>query len=80
VEEGATVNATISMTPTGDAPPARRIEEHDDEATLDVTGSPVSEGDHGAAVENAGSESDAYSDEHAAETSGISSGSDSVEG
>jgi len=80
VEEGATVNATISMTPSGDAPPARRMEEHDDEATLDVTGSPVSEGDHGAADENAGSESDAYSDERAAETSGVSSGSDSVEG
>ena len=33
VDEGATMNATISMTPAGDAPPARRMEEHDDEAT-----------------------------------------------
>jgi cytoskeletal protein CcmA (bactofilin family) len=82
VDEGATVNATITMTPTGDAPPARRMEERDDEATLDVTGSPVSgEGDHGAyGDENAGSESDAYSDERTAETSAVSSGSDSEEG
>lgn len=80
VDEGATMNATISMTPGGDAPPARRMEEHDDEATVDVTGSPVGEGDHGATDGNAGSESDAYSDERAAETSGVSSGSDSEEG
>ena len=81
VDEGATVNATITMTPTGDAPPARRMEERD-EATVDVTGSPVSgDGDHGAyGEENAGSESDAYSDERAAETSAVSSGSDSEEG
>jgi cytoskeletal protein CcmA (bactofilin family) len=81
VDEGATVNATITMSPTGDAPPARRMEEHDD-ATIDVTGSPVSgEGDHGAHGEgHEGSESDAYSDERAAETSGVSSGSDSEEG
>ena len=47
------------------------MEEHDDEATVDVTGSPVSaEGDHGAYGEaSAGSEADAYSDERAAETS-----------
>jgi cytoskeletal protein CcmA (bactofilin family) len=80
VDEGATVNATISMAADGDAPPARRMEEHDDEASVDVTGSAVSEGDHGAADENAGSESNAYSDERAAETSGVSSGSDSEEG
>ena len=80
VDEGATVNASISMTPGGDAPPARRMEEHDDEATVDVTGSPVSDGDHGATDEHAGSEFDAYSDERAAETSGVSSGSDSEEG
>jgi cytoskeletal protein CcmA (bactofilin family) len=80
VDEGANLNATISMTPGGDAPPARRMEGHADEDTVDVTGSPVSEGDHGAADANAGSESDAYSDERAAETSGVSSGSDSEEG
>jgi cytoskeletal protein CcmA (bactofilin family) len=80
VDDGATMNATISMTPGGDAPPARRMEEHDDEATVDVTGSPVGEGDHGATDGNAGSYTDAYSDEHAAETSGVSSGSDSEEG
>ncbi len=80
VEEGATLNATISMTPGGDAPPARRMEEHDDEGTVDVTGSPVGDGDHGATDEHAGSESHAYSDERAAETSGVSSGSDSEEG
>jgi cytoskeletal protein CcmA (bactofilin family) len=82
VDEGATVNATITMTPSGDAPPARRMEERDDETTIDVTGSPVSgEGDHGAyGEENAGSESDAYSDERTAEASAVSSGSDSEEG
>jgi cytoskeletal protein CcmA (bactofilin family) len=81
VDEGATLNATISMAPRGDAPPARRMEEHDDEATLDVTGSPVNDGDHGAfSGDKAGSEFDAYSDERAAETSGVSSGLDSEEG
>jgi cytoskeletal protein CcmA (bactofilin family) len=82
VDEGATVNASITMSPSGDAPPARRMEEHHDEASVDVTGSPVSgEGEHGAyGEENAGSESDAYSDERTAETSGVSSGSDSEVG
>jgi hypothetical protein len=57
------------------------MEEHDDEATLDVTGSPVNDGDHGAfSGDKAGSEFDAYSDERAAETSGVSSGLDSEEG
>ena len=70
------------MSPTGDAPPARRMEEHDDETVVDVTGSPVGgEGEHGAyGEENAGSESDAHSDERTAETSGVSSGADSEEG
>ena len=45
-----------------------------------MTGSPVGEGDHGATDGNAGSESDAYSDERTAETSGVSSGADSEEG
>ena len=81
VDDGATLNATITMTPTGDAPPARRMEEHEDEASVDVTGSPVGEGERGAyGEENAGSESDAYSDERTAETSAVSSGSDSEEG
>ena len=81
VDEGATVNATIAMTPSGDAPPARRMEEHDDEATLDVTGSPVSDADHRAyGDENASSDSNASSDERTAETSAVSSGSDSEEG
>jgi len=82
VDEGATVNATITMSPTGDAPPARRMEEHDEEGTVDVTGSPVSaEGGHGGYGEaSAGSEADAYSDERAVEASAVSSGSDSEEG
>jgi cytoskeletal protein CcmA (bactofilin family) len=81
VDEGAVINATITMTPTGDAPPARRIEEHD-ETSVDVTGSAISgEGDHEAyGAENAGSEFDAYSEERTAETSGVSSGADSEEG
>jgi cytoskeletal protein CcmA (bactofilin family) len=82
VDEGATLNATITMTPSGDAPPARPIDEHDDEASGDVSGSQVDgESDPGAyGVENAGSESDASSDERTAETSGVSSGADSEEG
>jgi cytoskeletal protein CcmA (bactofilin family) len=77
VDEGATLNATITMTPSGDAPPARRTDEHDGEASIDVTGSPVGEA---YGEEDAGSESDAYSDERPAETSAVSSGSDSEEG
>jgi cytoskeletal protein CcmA (bactofilin family) len=73
VDEGATLNGSITMTPAGDAPPARRNEVHD-------TGSPVNEGEHGAYGEDGGSESDAYSDERTAETSGVSSGSDSEVG
>jgi cytoskeletal protein CcmA (bactofilin family) len=81
VDDGATVNGAIRMTPSGDAPPARRMEEHDGEASVDVTGSPVSEGDHGSyGEENAGPESDANSDERTAETSAVSSGSDSEVG
>jgi cytoskeletal protein CcmA (bactofilin family) len=40
VDEGASINATISMNPS-DAPPARRAhdEQESDEATIDVTGS-----------------------------------------
>jgi cytoskeletal protein CcmA (bactofilin family) len=48
VDEGASVNATISMNPS-DAPPARRAhDEHEtEEATIDVTGSAAgSEGGH----------------------------------
>jgi cytoskeletal protein CcmA (bactofilin family) len=81
IDEGAVINATITMTPAGDAPPARRMEEHDDESTVDVTGSAITgDGDHGAYDAEHGSESDAYSDERTAETSGVSSGADSEEG
>jgi cytoskeletal protein CcmA (bactofilin family) len=80
VDDGATLNGTITMTPAGDAPPTRHMAGRDVEASLDVTGSPVGESDHGAYGEDAGSESDAYSDERTAETSGVSSGSDSEVG
>jgi cytoskeletal protein CcmA (bactofilin family) len=82
VDEGAVINATITMTPAGDAPPARRTEGHDDGGSVDVTGSLINgEGDNGAyGAENSGSESDSYSDERTAETSGVSSGADSEEG
>jgi cytoskeletal protein CcmA (bactofilin family) len=82
IDEGAVINATITMTPAGDAPPARHAEEHDDETSGDVTESPGSdEGDPGAyGDESADSEPDAYSDERTAETSGVSSGADSEEG
>ncbi len=82
IDEGANVNAMITMGPSGDAPPARHMDEHDDEDTVDVTGSPVGEeSDHGAYAEvSAGSDSDGYSDERSAETSAVSAGSDSDEG
>jgi cytoskeletal protein CcmA (bactofilin family) len=81
VDEGATVNATITMNPTGDAPPARRMEEHDGETSVDVTGSVVSgEGGGAYGEENSGSQSDALSDERNAETSAVSSGADSEVG
>jgi cytoskeletal protein CcmA (bactofilin family) len=81
IDEGAHVNATITMGPSGDAPPARRMDEHDEEGTVDVTGSPVDEAsDLGAYAEvSAGSDPDAFSDEQSAETA-VSSGSDSDEG
>jgi cytoskeletal protein CcmA (bactofilin family) len=82
IDEGATVNATIAMSGAGDAPRAHGSDAHDDEASVDVTGSAVSgEGDHGAYADvSAGSESDAYSDERTAETTAVSSGSDSEVG
>jgi cytoskeletal protein CcmA (bactofilin family) len=82
VEEGAVINATIAMTPAGDAPPARRMEDRDDEGSVDVTAAPISgEPDHEAySAENAGSDLDSHSDERTAEASGVSSGADSEEG
>jgi cytoskeletal protein CcmA (bactofilin family) len=82
IDEGAHVNAVITMGPSGDAPPARHMDEHDEEGTVDVIGSPVDEAsDQGAYPEvSAGSDSDAYSDERSAETAAVSSGSDSDEG
>jgi cytoskeletal protein CcmA (bactofilin family) len=80
VDDGATLNGTVTMAPAGDAPPARRNEVHDVDVSVDVTGSSVNEGEQEAYGEDAGSESDAYSDERTAETSGVSSGSDSEVG
>ena len=82
IDDGATVNATFAMSTAGDAPRAHGSDSHDDETTVDVTGSVVSgEGDHGAYADvSAGSESDAYSDERSAETTAVSSGSDSEVG
>ena len=82
VDEGATVNATIAMTGSGDAPPARRMDEHDDEATIDVTGSAVeAEAEEGAYAEvNGGGEPGAYGDDRTSEPSAITSGSELSEG
>ena len=57
VDEGAIVNATIAMS-TGDAPPARRMDEHDEDS-VDVTGTAVStDGEFEVYAEaNAGAES-----------------------
>jgi cytoskeletal protein CcmA (bactofilin family) len=67
VDEGASVNAQIVMTVAGDAPPARRTDDHDghqshasDEHSVDVTGSAadaVSDASAYAEV-SAGSDSD----------------------
>jgi cytoskeletal protein CcmA (bactofilin family) len=79
VDEGATVNATITMGIAGEAPPARRMEEHE-EVSIDVTGTAASQDEEsGAYVEaSAGSESD--DEERTPETSAVNSGSDSDEG
>ncbi|HEY6470786.1 MAG TPA: polymer-forming cytoskeletal protein [Candidatus Dormibacteraeota bacterium] len=46
VDEGANVNATISMS-ASDAPPARRSHDEPDESTIDVTGSAAGhDGEH----------------------------------
>lgn len=81
VDEGATVNATIAMRVAGDAPPARRMEEHDgqesEEHSVDVTGSPAgatSDANDYAEV-NVGSASDDV--DGAPETSAVFSGADS---
>jgi cytoskeletal protein CcmA (bactofilin family) len=64
VDEGATVNATITMSIAGDAPPARRADEHHEDS-VDVTGTPVStDGESGAYAEaSAGAESGSESGE-----------------
>ena len=82
IDEGAVINATITMTRAGDAARAPRMEEHDEETAADVSEPPFNgEGDHEAyGAENEGSEFDASGDERTEETSGVSSGADSEEG
>jgi cytoskeletal protein CcmA (bactofilin family) len=80
VDEGATVNATIAMRASGDAPPARRADRHNghesEEHSVDVTGSPAgSTGDANAYAEAGdGSPSDTP------EASAVFSGAESEEG
>lgn len=74
VDEGANVNATISMNPS-DAPPARRAHEHElDEATIDVTGSAAGgehDGDASAYAEvGAGGDSESSGDEASSSSDG----------
>jgi cytoskeletal protein CcmA (bactofilin family) len=73
VDEGATVNATISMS-ASDAPPASRAhDEHEaDEQSIDVTGSATgSDGDANAYAEvSAGADSESSSDEGASGSEG----------
>jgi cytoskeletal protein CcmA (bactofilin family) len=81
VDEGATVNATIAMRGSDDAPPARRTDERDaqesEENSVDVTGSPAgATSDSNAYAEvSAGSASDGADGDP--ETSAVFSGSDS---
>jgi len=69
VDEGASVNATIVMSGAGDAPPARRNDEHEDHS-VDVTGSPA------GSTNDAGAYADSEDAEVAAETSAVFSGAD----
>ena len=68
------MNATITMSISGDAPPARRIEEHD-EVSVDVTGSAVAS-DAEAADYAEGNGSESHDEERTPETSAVNSGSD----
>jgi cytoskeletal protein CcmA (bactofilin family) len=81
VDEGATVNATIAMRGSDDAPPARRKDQREaqesEENSVDVTGSPAgATSDSNAYAEvSAGSASDGADGDP--ETSAVFSGSDS---
>jgi cytoskeletal protein CcmA (bactofilin family) len=81
VDEGATVNAMIAMRGAGDAPPARRIGEHDghdsEEHSVDVTGSPAGAASDSNDYAEVGADSSSDVAEVAAETSAVFSGADS---
>jgi cytoskeletal protein CcmA (bactofilin family) len=81
VDEGATVNATIAMRGAGDAPPARRMEDHDghesEEHSVDVTGSPAGAASDSNDYSEVSADSASDEAEVAAETSAVFSGADS---
>jgi cytoskeletal protein CcmA (bactofilin family) len=81
VDEGATVNATIAMRASGDAPPARRKGGHEsEEHSVDVTGSPAGAASDANAYAE-GSDGSASDDAVGVpETSAVFSGADSEEG
>jgi cytoskeletal protein CcmA (bactofilin family) len=84
VDEGASVNATIAMTVSGDAPPARRTDgrhsHESDDQSVDVTGSPTGAGGDASAYAEVNAGSDPENGDATPETSAVLSGSDSDEG
>jgi cytoskeletal protein CcmA (bactofilin family) len=77
VDEGATVNATISMNAPAHAPAAHPMHDHDEEGSVDVTGSAV--GGEGEYASHTDVNAHANGEDRDAETAGVSSGSDSEE-
>jgi cytoskeletal protein CcmA (bactofilin family) len=82
VDEGASVNATITMSVTGDAPPARRTdhrahESHEsEEHSVDVTGSAAGAASDSSAYAEVSPGSDSEAADAAAEASAVFSGTD----
>jgi cytoskeletal protein CcmA (bactofilin family) len=77
VDDGATVNATITMNASDHAPAAHPKHGHDDEGSVDVTGSVVGgEGEYGSRSDV---NPEANGEDRDAEAAGVSSGSGSEE-
>lgn len=84
VDEGASVNATIAMNATGDAPPARRTDDRhsheSDDQSVDVTGSAAGAGSDASAYAEVNAGSDPENADGTPEISAVLSGSDQDEG
>jgi cytoskeletal protein CcmA (bactofilin family) len=84
VDEGATVNATIAMRASSDAPPARRADRHNghesEEHSVDVTGSPAGSTSDASAYADVSDGPASDDGDGAPETSAVLSGAESEEG